>query len=70
MTSIRRVGLITGAASGIGRAAAVALAEVGFDVVVNYCLLSQHQGMDRVPAALRGCAGQILESFMDCEKRG
>jgi 3-oxoacyl-[acyl-carrier protein] reductase len=36
MTATRRVALITGAASGIGRATAAALAEAGFDVVVNY----------------------------------
>jgi 3-oxoacyl-[acyl-carrier protein] reductase len=36
MTQNRRVALITGAATGIGRATAVALAEAGFDVVINY----------------------------------
>jgi 3-oxoacyl-[acyl-carrier protein] reductase len=36
MTQTRRVALITGAATGIGRATAVALAEAGFDVVINY----------------------------------
>src|SRR5579863_6011781 len=36
MTQNRPVALITGAATGIGRAAAVALAEAGFDVVINY----------------------------------
>jgi len=36
MTENRRVALITGAASGIGRATAVALAVGGFDVVLNY----------------------------------
>ena len=36
MTENRRVALITGAATGIGRATAVALAAAGFDVVVNY----------------------------------
>ena len=36
MTQNRRVALITGAATGIGRATAVALAGAEFDVVVNY----------------------------------
>jgi 3-oxoacyl-[acyl-carrier protein] reductase len=36
MTEDRRVALITGAATGIGRATAVALAAAGFNVVVNY----------------------------------
>ena len=36
MPEIRRIALITGAASGIGRATAVALAAAGFDVIVNY----------------------------------
>jgi 3-oxoacyl-[acyl-carrier protein] reductase len=34
--SERRAALITGASSGIGRAAAVALARAGFDVMINY----------------------------------
>jgi 3-oxoacyl-[acyl-carrier protein] reductase len=36
MTENRRVALITGAATGIGRATAVALADASFDVVINY----------------------------------
>jgi 3-oxoacyl-[acyl-carrier protein] reductase len=36
MVQNRKVALVTGAATGIGRAAAVALAEAGFDVVINY----------------------------------
>jgi len=36
MAPSRKVALVTGAATGIGRAAAVALAEAGFDVVINY----------------------------------
>ena len=35
-TSTRPAALVTGASSGIGRAAAVALAEAGFDVAINY----------------------------------
>jgi 3-oxoacyl-[acyl-carrier protein] reductase len=36
MVQGRKVALVTGAATGIGRAAAVALAEAGFDVVINF----------------------------------
>jgi 3-oxoacyl-[acyl-carrier protein] reductase len=36
MTIPRRAALVTGASSGIGRAAVVALAEAGFDVTINY----------------------------------
>src|SRR5712692_4639936 len=36
MTQDKKVALVTGAATGIGRAAAVALADAGFDVVINY----------------------------------
>jgi 3-oxoacyl-[acyl-carrier protein] reductase len=41
MTGGKPVALVTGAASGIGRAATIALAEAGFDVVVNYSLSEQ-----------------------------
>ena len=36
MAQSKKAALVTGAATGIGRAAAVALAEAGFDVVINY----------------------------------
>jgi 3-oxoacyl-[acyl-carrier protein] reductase len=36
MTRSRPAALVTGAATGIGRAAAVALAEAGYDVAINY----------------------------------
>src|SRR5712691_10332140 len=35
-TSTKRSALVTGAASGIGRAAALALARAGYDVAINY----------------------------------
>src|SRR5580700_558987 len=49
MTESRRVALITGAATGIGRATAVALAAAGFDTVVNY---SRSAGAARETAKL------------------
>src|ERR1700724_335946 len=49
MTQNRRVALITGPATGIGRATAVALAEAGFDVVINY---SRSQSAARETAKL------------------
>jgi 3-oxoacyl-[acyl-carrier protein] reductase len=36
MPSTKRAALVTGAASGIGRAAALALARAGYDVAINY----------------------------------
>ena len=36
MTQSKPVALVTGASTGIGRAAAVALAAAGFDVAINY----------------------------------
>ncbi|MBV8892289.1 MAG: SDR family oxidoreductase [Acidobacteria bacterium] len=49
MAETRRVALITGAASGIGRATAVALGAAGFDVIVNY---SRSEKAARETAAL------------------
>ena len=34
--SVRKVALVTGSATGIGRATAVRFAKLGYDVVVNY----------------------------------
>src|SRR6202521_3229761 len=54
MTQNRRVALITGAATGIGRATALALAEASFDVVINY---SRNEPAARETAKLAGDKG-------------
>jgi len=54
MTQAKRAALVTGAATGIGRAAAVALAEAGYDVVINY---SQSEQAARETAALARAKG-------------
>jgi 3-oxoacyl-[acyl-carrier protein] reductase len=54
MAQGKPVALITGAATGIGRAAAVALAEAGFDVAINY---SRSEQAARETAALAQAKG-------------
>ena len=54
MADIRRAALVTGSASGIGAAAAIALARAGFDVAVNY---SRSEDAARATAAECEAAG-------------
>src|SRR5580704_2897768 len=54
MAGSKPAALITGAATGIGRAAAVALAEAGYDVAINY---SRSEGAARETAALAQTKG-------------
>lgn len=54
MTSDKPAALVTGAASGIGRSAAVALAKNGYDVVVNY---SRSEEAAKITAQQAGAAG-------------
>jgi 3-oxoacyl-[acyl-carrier protein] reductase len=60
MTQGRPAALITGAATGIGRAAAVALAEAGYDVMINY---SRSENAARETAALAQAKGAKTELF-------
>jgi 3-oxoacyl-[acyl-carrier protein] reductase len=55
----RRVGLVTGAASGIGRSVAVALARTGFDVAINYSR-SEEQAKETAAQAQRAGAQTLL----------
>jgi 3-oxoacyl-[acyl-carrier protein] reductase len=60
MTQGRLAALITGAATGIGRATAVALAEAGYDVMINY---SRSENAARETAALAQAKGAKTALF-------
>ena len=47
MTRSKPAALITGASTGIGRAAAVALAGAGFDVAINYAAAKRRHAKRR-----------------------
>ena len=55
----KRVGLVTGAATGIGRSAVVALAHAGFDVAINYSR-SEPQARETAAQAERAGAQTLL----------
>src|SRR5512132_2376898 len=54
MNSDKPAALVTGAATGIGRSAAVALAKNGFDLVINY---SRSEDAAKITAREAGAAG-------------
>ena len=54
MSSDKRIALVTGSSSGIGRAEAIALAKAGYDVVINYSKSS----------------GEARKTAEACEKHG
>src|SRR6202044_1897461 len=58
MAGARPAALVTGSASGIGRAAALRLAEAGYDVAINYRRSAGNAGS--APAALSALGGRHL----------
>src|SRR5262245_49972811 len=59
----QRCALVTGASRGIGRAVAIALAEAGAGVAVNY--LQRRQEADAVVAAIRNGGGRAVAAQAD-----
>src|SRR5580658_8171867 len=67
MSGSRRVALVTGAATGIGRSAVLALARAGFDVGINYSR-SEAEARDTAAAAERlGAATLLLKADVSDE---
>jgi len=66
-----RVAFITGASRGVGKAAAVALAAVGFDVAVTARTVHEGEGTDRAhDGTLRPLPGSIEQTAADVEDLG
>ncbi len=61
MPGAKPVALVTGAATGIGRAAAVALASAGFDVAINYSRSEQAARETASQAGAKGARTLLLQ---------
>jgi 3-oxoacyl-[acyl-carrier protein] reductase len=61
MAQSRPVALVTGASTGIGRAAAVALAEAGFDVAINYASSAKAAGETAELAKAKGAKTLLFQ---------
>jgi NAD(P)-dependent dehydrogenase (short-subunit alcohol dehydrogenase family) len=66
----RPTALVTGASRGIGRAAAIALAEVGFDVAVGSRTLRAGEGRDDARPGSPPLPGSIQETVAEVEATG
>ena len=65
-----RVALVTGASRGIGKATAVALADVGFDVAITARTVHEGEGIDDSDAAGRSVPGSLDTTAALVEKAG
>jgi 3-oxoacyl-[acyl-carrier protein] reductase len=61
MNDVTRIALVTGAARGIGRAIALALARPGWTVYLNDVALGQDAATTRQEVAARGAAARLVE---------
>jgi 3-oxoacyl-[acyl-carrier protein] reductase len=61
MNQDRPAALVTGAATGIGRAAAVALAGAGFDVAINYSRSEKEAGVTAQEAQAKGAKTLLVK---------
>ena len=61
MTEIARVALVTGAARGIGRAIALALAQPGLSLYLNDVVIVEEAGKTRKEVEDRGASARLLE---------
>lgn len=62
MSATKKVAFVTGAASGIGRATALAFARIGADVVVTDCLIEEGHKTARL---IEEAGGRAL--FVKCD---
>ena len=62
MPAVKKVVLVTGASSGIGRAAATALAAAGFDVAINYASNDAGARATAAAAEVQGAATLVVRA--------